>query len=34
MKKQNILIIGLILLAVISFGIFILVSGKGKKKNG
>lgn len=29
MKKQNILIIGLILLAVISFGIFILVSGKG-----
>ena len=27
MKKQNILIIGLILLAVISFGIFILVSG-------
>ena len=28
MKKQNILIIGLILLAVISFGIFILVSGK------
>ena len=28
MKKQNILIIGLILLAVISFGIFILISGK------
>lgn len=29
MKKQNILIIGLILLAVISFGIFVLVSEKG-----
>ena len=31
MKKQNILIIGLILLAVISFVIFILVSGSGNK---
>ena len=31
MKKQNILIIGLILLAVISFIIFILVSGSGNK---
>ena len=31
MKKQNILIIGLILLAVISFIIFILVSGSGDK---
>lgn len=31
MKKQNILIIGLILLAVISFIIFILVSGIGDK---
>ena len=31
MKKQNIFIIGLILLAVISFIIFILVSGSGKK---
>ena len=30
-KKQNILIIGLILLAVISFIIFILVSGSGNK---
>ena len=28
MKKQNILVIALILLAVISFGIIILVSGK------
>lgn len=33
MKKQNIFIIGLILLAVISFIIFILVSGSGKKGN-
>lgn len=33
MKKQNIFIIGLILLAVISFIIFILVSGGGKKGN-
>ncbi len=31
MKKQNIFIIGLILLAVISFIIFILVSGNGDK---
>ena len=31
MKKQNIFIIGLILLAVISFIIFILVSGRGNK---
>ena len=31
MKKQNIFIIGLILLGVISFIIFILVSGKGNK---
>ena len=31
MKKQNIIIIGLILLAVISFIIFILVSGSGDK---
>ena len=31
MKKQNIFIIGLILLAVISFIIFILVSGGGNK---
>lgn len=31
MKKQNIFIIGLILLAVISFIIFILVSGSGDK---
>ena len=31
MKKQNIFIIGLILLAVISFIIFILVSGSGNK---
>ena len=31
MKKQNIFIIGLILLAVISFVIFILVSGNGNK---
>ena len=31
MKKQNFLIIGLILLAVISFVIFILVSGSGNK---
>ena len=31
MKKQNIFIIGLVLLAVISFIIFILVSGSGKK---
>lgn len=31
MKKQNIFIIGLILLAVISFVIFILVSGRGNK---
>lgn len=34
MKKQNILIIGLILLAVISFIIFILVSGSGNKGGG
>ena len=34
MKKQNILIIGLILLAAISFIIFILVSGSGNKGNG
>ena len=33
MNKQNIFIIGLILLAVISFIIFILVSGSGKKGN-
>ena len=33
MKKQNIFIIGLILLAVISFIIFILVSGSGDKGN-
>lgn len=33
MKKQNIFIIGLILLAVISFIIFILVSGSGNKDN-
>ncbi len=33
MKKQNIFIIGLILLAVISFIIFILVSGSGNKAN-
>lgn len=33
MKKQNIFIIGLILLAVISFIIFILVSGSGNKGN-
>ena len=33
MKKQNIIIIGLILLAVISFIIFILVSGSGNKGN-
>ena len=33
MKKQNIFIIGLILLAVISFVIFILVSGSGNKGN-
>ena len=33
MKKQNILIIGLILLAVISFTIFILVSGSHNKGN-
>lgn len=31
MKKQNIFIIGLILLAVISFIVFILVSGSGNK---
>ena len=31
MKKQNIFIIGLILLAVISFIIFVLVSGSGNK---
>ena len=31
MKKQNIIIIGVILLAVISFIIFILVSGSGNK---
>ena len=31
MKKQNIFILGLILLAVISFVIFILVSGSGNK---
>ena len=31
MKKQNIFILGLILLAVISFVIFILVSGNGNK---
>ena len=31
MKKQNIFVIGLILLAVISFIIFILVSGSGNK---
>ena len=34
MKKQNIFIIGLILLAVISFIIFILVSGSGNKGSG
>ena len=34
MKKQNIFIIGLILLAVISFIIFILVSGSGNKGAG
>ena len=34
MKKQNIFIIGLILLAVISFIIFILVSGSGNKSSG
>ena len=34
MKKQNILIICLILLAVISFIIFILVSGSGNKGGG
>ncbi len=34
MKKQNIFIIELILLAVISFIIFILVSGSGNKGNG
>lgn len=34
MKKQNIFIIGLILLAVISFIIFILVSGSGNKGGG
>lgn len=33
MKKQNIFIIGLILLAVISFIIFMLVSGSGNKDN-
>ena len=33
MKKQNIFIIGLILLAVISFIIFMLVSGSGNKGN-
>ena len=33
MKKQNIFIIGMILLAVISFIIFILVSGSGNKGN-
>ncbi|MFR3834095.1 MAG: hypothetical protein ACLTYP_02475 [Eubacterium sp.] len=33
MKQKNIFIIGLILLAVISFIIFILVSGSGKKGN-
>lgn len=33
MKKQNIIIIGVILLAVISFIIFILVSGSGNKGN-
>ena len=33
MKKQNIFIIGLILLAVISFIVFILVSGSGNKGN-
>ena len=33
MKKQNIFIIGLILLAVISFIVFILVSGSGNKDN-
>lgn len=33
MKKQNIFVIGLILLAVISFIIFILVSGSGNKGN-
>ena len=33
MKKQNIFIIGLILIAVISFIIFILVSGSGNKGN-
>ena len=34
MKKQNIFIIGLILLSVISFIIFILVSGRGNKGGG
>ena len=34
MKKQNIFVIGLILLAVISFIIFILVSGSGNKGGG
>ena len=33
MKRQNIIIIGLILLAAISFIIFILVSGSGNKGN-
>lgn len=33
MKKQNIFIIGLILLAVISFIIFILVAGNGNKES-
>ena len=33
MKKQNIFIIGLILLSVISFIVFILVSGSGNKDN-
>ena len=33
MKKQNIFIIGLILLAVISFIVFILVSGSGNRDN-
>lgn len=33
MKKQNILVIALILLAVISFGIIILVSGKENKSS-
>ena len=33
MKQQNVFIMGLILLAVISFIIFILVSGSGNKGN-